>query len=285
MTTPEQETNSSMLLAAHISCNGAYFLNKPGSTTKWLCQNSNRRTMHHHLTNPYIPVAFAPPKNPRAECKNIKLFRLLSTLQGEGRQDMHVMASEPNSYQICIDMGAPACLSNDTSHFISLNPIPQMTINGIGSGLEVKGVGMIQWLVLDDKGNEIELTVKNALLVLDTSICLLCPQQITQQTNKTGDGFHALGQHGILTFDGYRWMIHYHHQNWLLIVHSVCSHNSERTDSLNNCWSGDGWFPNWQPHTGPMNAVEIALSPSPHELRTHSATSMWWQASQVHSKL
>jgi len=56
-----------------------------------------------------------------------------------------------------------ACLFNDASHFTSLNPIQQMTINGIGSGLEVKGVGMTRWLVLDDKGNEVELTVKNAL--------------------------------------------------------------------------------------------------------------------------
>jgi len=59
---------------------------------------------------------------------------------------------------------------------------------------------------------------------------------------------------------------------------------SVRTDSP-NCQSGDGQFPNWQPQTGLMNAVEIALSPSPHELHTHSATCMWWQASQVHSKL
>jgi len=74
------------------------------------------------------------------------------------------MAFEPNSYPICIDTGASACLSNDASHFISLNPIQQMTINGIGSGLEVKGVGIIRLLVLDDKGNEVELTVKNVSL-------------------------------------------------------------------------------------------------------------------------
>ena len=76
-----------------------------------------------------LPNAFAPPKNPCTECKNIELFSLLSALQGESRQGMSIMAFEPNSYPICIDMGALAYLSNDASHFISLNPIQQMTIN------------------------------------------------------------------------------------------------------------------------------------------------------------
>ena len=127
-----------------------------------------------------LPVAFTPPKNPCTDCENIELFSLLSALQEEGGQGMQIMAFEPNSYRICINMGVLACLSNDTSHFISLNPIQQMTINSIHSGLEVKGVGMIRWLVLDDKQNEVELTVKNALLIPDTPVCLLFPQQIIQ---------------------------------------------------------------------------------------------------------
>ena len=122
----------------------------------------------HAEPRPLLPIAFAPPENPRSECENVELFSLLSALQGEGGQGMRVMAFEPDSYPICIDTGASACLSNDASHFISLNPVQQMTINGIGSRLEVKGVGMIRWLVLDDEGNEVELTVKNTLLILDT---------------------------------------------------------------------------------------------------------------------
>ena len=56
---------------------------------------------------------------------------------------MCIMFFEPNSYPIYIDTGASACLSNNASHSISLNPVQQMTINGIGSRLEVKGVGTI----------------------------------------------------------------------------------------------------------------------------------------------
>ena len=67
---------------------------------------------------------------------------------------------------------------------------------------------------------------EECLLVLDTPMCLLCPHQIAQQTNKTGDGIHALGQHRILTFDGYQLMIHYHCQNWLPIIHLACLHKN-----------------------------------------------------------
>ena len=91
----------------------------------------------HHATPTHQPllVAFTPPENPCTQCKNIELFKLLSMLQGEDGQGMHIMAFEPNSYLICIDMGASASLSNDASHFISLNHVQQMANNGMGSEL------------------------------------------------------------------------------------------------------------------------------------------------------
>jgi hypothetical protein len=34
-------------------------------------------------------------------------------------------------------------------------------------------------------------------------MCLLCPQQVAQQTKKAGDGFNAEATNGTLTFDGF----------------------------------------------------------------------------------
>jgi len=67
----------------------------------------------------------------------------------------------------------------------------------------MKGIGTARWLVLDDLGNEVELSIKNTLFTLDIPTCLLCPQQIAQQTGKQGDGLQTLAKHGILTFDSY----------------------------------------------------------------------------------
>jgi hypothetical protein len=50
---------------------------------------------------------------------------------------------------------------------------------------------------------------------------LLCPQQIAQQTNKPGDGFNALGPHGILTFDGFTRTVPYDRGSRLPILFSI----------------------------------------------------------------
>ena len=63
------------------------------------------------------------------------------------------MEFELKSIPICINMGALACLSNDKSHF--------------------KGIGTVQWLVLDNQRNKVKLSMQNTLFILATQMCLL----------------------------------------------------------------------------------------------------------------
>ena len=84
---------------------------------------------------------FNKPEAPRLKQENRELLSFLCAMQGDGGPGLDTMPFEPKSIPICINMGALACISNDHTHFISLNTVQQMTINGIGNGLEVKGIG------------------------------------------------------------------------------------------------------------------------------------------------
>jgi hypothetical protein len=110
---------------------------------------------------------------------------------------------------ICIDTGASACISTRKENFDNLQMIRNLKINGIGTGLPVKGTGRLKWPFRDDNGNEFDLYVHNALCVPKIPMGLLCPQQIAMQTGKAGDGFNVLGHAGILTVDGYKRTIPY----------------------------------------------------------------------------
>jgi hypothetical protein len=122
---------------------------------------------------------------------------------------------------ICIDTGALACISNRKENFESLQPIQNLKINGIGTGLPIKGIGRLKLPIRDGAGNKIDLYVHNALYVPKAPMGLVCPQQIAMQTGKPGDGFHALGHAGILTVDGYKMTIPYDLQTRLPIFQTI----------------------------------------------------------------
>jgi hypothetical protein len=90
-----------------------------------------------------------------------------------------------------------------------MKPMSNIKINGIASGLHVAGIGLLKWSIRDDENNEVDLYIKDALYVPQAPMGLLCPQQIAQQTRKPGDGFKALRNHGIFTFDGFHRTIPY----------------------------------------------------------------------------
>ena len=162
----------------------------------------------------------------------------LCTMQGDGGSRLQIMPFEPKNIPICVDTGVLDGISNDEAHFISLNPVQQMTINGIRNGFEVKGIGTARCLVQDDLGNEVKLSIKTTLFILDIPTCPLFPQQIAQQTGKHGDRFQALAKHGILTFNGFMSMINYHHCKYLLIVFMACS---QETFLLKLKWMAPQW--------------------------------------------
>jgi hypothetical protein len=84
-----------------------------------------------------------------------------------------------------------------------------MKIKGMGSSLTVKGSGTLTWLIVDDCGTDVHLTVHNAIYVPECLVCLLSPKQVVQQTKNPGDGFNVQADSGILQIGGYHRTIQY----------------------------------------------------------------------------
>ena len=143
---------------------------------------------------------------------------MLYAWQSANVQSPIYMDYAPGSKAICVDTGASSCISNDKNDFISLEKVQHLSIAGIGSGLSIEGVGILRWTINDDDGNAIVLHVQDALYVPKVPMCLLCPQQIAQQTAKGNDGFHAEAKFGRLTYDGFTRTIPYNGRNGLPIV-------------------------------------------------------------------
>ena len=99
----------------------------------------------------------------------------------------------PGSHAICVDTGASACVSNHKQNFVSLDTGGSTFIKGIGSGLQIAGTGALRWILLDDDGRKNTLFFRDAFYVPAVPMCLLCPQQIAQQTRKIKDVFLAAG--------------------------------------------------------------------------------------------
>jgi hypothetical protein len=107
---------------------------------------------------------------------------------------------DPAIERICVDTGASTCISPMKGNFITLQPVTNVQINGIGTGLPIEDIGCLKWSIRDDENNEIDLFLNNTLYVPKVPMGLLCLQQIAQQMALDTNGFHSLGKHGILIF-------------------------------------------------------------------------------------
>jgi hypothetical protein len=182
----------------------------------------------HKLFNPVVNTAPTDPfsREPGKpifatkfdESTNADKLAMLCAWQTANSKTPIYMDYAPGSKAICIDTGASACISNDKNDFISLEKVECQTIKGIGEGIAIAGHGTLRWSINDDEGNAIILHVRDALYVPKVPMCLLSPQQVAQQTNKSGDGFHTEAQFGKLTYDGFARTVLYNSLNNLPIV-------------------------------------------------------------------
>jgi hypothetical protein len=169
---------------------------------------------------PIIPINSVAPSTTDSfgKATNADKLCMLCAWQTANSKTPVYMDYAPGSKAICIDTGASACISNDREDFISLDTVECQKLKGIGEGLEIAGQGTLRWSINDNNGNAIILHVRDALYVPKVPMCLLCPQQVAQQTNKINDGFAAEAKHGTLTYDGFIRTIPYNSRNGLPIV-------------------------------------------------------------------
>lgn len=127
-----------------------------------------------------MPLDHINPEYPSEDQTNWQLQAYLYSLSTPGVNDKIGFGTD--SENIFIDTGASACLSKLRSNFITMHLITNLTIKGIGARLLIAGMGTLHWSLRDDSNNEIDLYVKDELYVPKSTMGLLCPQQIAQQT-------------------------------------------------------------------------------------------------------
>jgi hypothetical protein len=172
------------------------------------------------VSNPFSAVPHVCSiQGPRSAVDNSRMLALLYLLSTPKHDSVYNFGTDTE--RICIDTGTSACISTHRDNFVTFSPINNLKVNGIGSGLPVEGSGLLKWPIQDDNNNEVDLYVKDALYVPKALMGLLYPQQIAQQTGKSSDGFHAFGDRGILTFDGYQRTVQYDPRSRLPLSNTV----------------------------------------------------------------
>jgi hypothetical protein len=180
-----------------------------------------------HIDTSHMPIVDAnlvslnhgAPEQRRSVTENAQIQAYLYSLSTPGAN--HKIRFGTDAEDICIDTGASACISRLRQNFITLRPVKNLAVNGIGSGLPIAGIGTLRWSIFDDKNNAIDLYIRDALFVPTAPMGLLCPQQIAQQTRRNGDGFNALSSYGILTFEGYTKTVPYDQKSRLPIMCTI----------------------------------------------------------------
>ena len=90
----------------------------------------------------------------------------------------HKVTFDTDSYEIVVDGGASRCATNDKSHFIgTMRPPGRFNkLKGIDGSLSIKGIGTIEWEILDDEGQRHVFRIHDVLYVPALPKCLLSPQ-------------------------------------------------------------------------------------------------------------
>ena len=94
---------------------------------------------------------------------------------------------DSDSFIIQVDDGASRSISNNKSHFESIEPLKITDPHGVtgpsGETVPIKGKGTLKWQIEDDDGVVHTITLKNSLYVPEFTSCLLCIQHWSQVTN------------------------------------------------------------------------------------------------------
>jgi hypothetical protein len=90
---------------------------------------------------------------------------------------------DSNSFNILVDGGASACISNNLADFIKPPNTSAIRVKGFNGTTSSTKVGTVRWSILDDSGQERTLEVRNTYYVPACPLRLLSPQHYSQQQN------------------------------------------------------------------------------------------------------
>jgi hypothetical protein len=170
-----------------------------------------------------IPQYLNPCSSPTSSSK----LHLLQIAAFEAVYTHNKTPISPDCFPLIIDTGASISVTPYRTDFISdIHPIQSLEIQGIASGLTVKGAGTVTYSFYNDDGALQTITLKHCLYVPQCTARLLCPQQLGIQSGLPHDGFNATTQQGVLTFQGHPTTIQYDPTTQLPILYTAPGHTS-----------------------------------------------------------
>lgn len=143
----------------------------------------------------------------------------------------------PDMVPIVIDTGPSVTVTPYITDFVSPSkPVQAVEIKGIASGLQVAGYGDIRYDFHNDAGETQTMLLKDCLYVPKCSPRLLCPRQLGITSKHSSDGFNALSDTSILTFQGKPTTIQYDKISNLPILYTAPGLNSYHRFCANQCY-------------------------------------------------
>jgi hypothetical protein len=109
---------------------------------------------------------------------------------------------DSDSYDILVDGGATACISNNASDFIKPPQASKVRVKGFNGSTSSTKVGTVSWTVLDDTGHKRTLKIPNTYYVPECPLRLLSPQHFSQETRDLRGTYSTnFGDHVLFVWD------------------------------------------------------------------------------------
>jgi hypothetical protein len=127
-----------------------------------------------------------------------------------------------NVISLILDTGASISVSNCIADFVTpIRPVQHTTLQGIAAGLAIKGLGTVQYSVLNDTGGLVTLTIPEVLFVPDCPSRLIFPRQLLISMGDTNANMRVQANGVQLWFGGSTITIPYHGRSFLPVLHTT----------------------------------------------------------------
>jgi hypothetical protein len=125
----------------------------------------------------------------------------------------------PDMIPLIFDSGASVSISPCQSDFVTpLREVQHITIKGVASGLQARGISDLSYSFVNDAGQTQILLLRNCLYVPDCAVRLICPREIGAVTGNSADGLYATHLGTLLVVNGQPTTVKYDNLSQLPIL-------------------------------------------------------------------
>ena len=105
---------------------------------------------------------------------------------------------------VVLDSGCTCAITFDKSDFVGpIRPVQDVKLKGISSGLQVSGIGQVNWTFLNEHNHRVQIPLM-CLYVPDATMHLLPPQQLSERagTSQANGSWLGYGGAALVFYEG-----------------------------------------------------------------------------------